>query len=290
MTAATSPQNDQHLADGVVNAFEAWKQYQSVAMHFNDLLMRLRLQSLAAVGGLTAVAAVVVKAGVDPATQWEALASAFSFLGLFWIAIWILDFCYYNRLLVGAVDALIQLEREIQSGAVTHSLLLSTRIEAIVAEGKQPDNGKLGREHARWWFYAIVFAALMTGLGISIVKAISPRDATRLSASGATELTTIKCSFLDAAFNFMPTESILQISAQTRRAVNLSFIPARHGEVKIFENGYVLEFADLPVFLERFTINRYTAAGRRELVDSKGTVGPRDRSELTCQPYEKKPL
>jgi len=153
------------------DAFEAWKQYQTVAMHFNDLLMRLRSQSLAAVAGLSAVAAVVVKAGVDPAMQWIALAGAFLLLSVFWLAIWVLDFCYYNRLLAGAVDALIELESQSGSSGHVGRLVLSTRIEAVVADGKKFVTGQLGGSRARWFFYSIVFVSLVVGLLASAVKA-----------------------------------------------------------------------------------------------------------------------
>src|SRR5438093_1557838 len=132
------------------STFEVWKQYQVVAMHFNDLLMRLRSQSLAAVAGISAVTGVIIRAGIEPPMRWSALAAVFLFLSLFWLAIWILDFCYYNRLLVGAVDALIEIEKQSAAGNRLDQLVLSTRIEAVVAEGKKPESGKLGRERGRW--------------------------------------------------------------------------------------------------------------------------------------------
>lgn len=145
-------------------AFEVWKEYQAIAMHFNDLLMRLRSQSLAAVAGLSAVAGVVVKAGVQPDLQWFALSISFLVLSLFWVAIWILDFRYYNRLLVGAVDSLIALEAQTKNSTQVDTIDLSTRIEQVVAEGRQPALAKLGRENARWWFYGIVFVTLVAGI------------------------------------------------------------------------------------------------------------------------------
>lgn len=36
--------------------FEVWKQYEKIAMHFNDLIIRLRTQSI---GGLAALAAII---------------------------------------------------------------------------------------------------------------------------------------------------------------------------------------------------------------------------------------
>lgn len=40
----------------------------------------------------------------------------FGILTAFWVAIWILDFRYYNRLLIGAVDALLKLEDQLKAG------------------------------------------------------------------------------------------------------------------------------------------------------------------------------
>ncbi len=151
-----------------IDAFETWKQYQQVAMHFNDLLMRLRSQSLAAVAAFSAIAGVVLKAEVDASFRWGALAGVFLLLSLFWLAIWILDFCYYNRLLIGAVDALIDIERATAEGRPITELNLSTRIERVVSERRKPENGKLGRERARWLFYSIVFVALFGAFLYSI--------------------------------------------------------------------------------------------------------------------------
>jgi hypothetical protein len=64
--------------------FETWKEYQRIAMHFNDLLMRLRSQSLAAVGGLASVAGYAFKGDSGATiTNWHALFAAFSALCVF---------------------------------------------------------------------------------------------------------------------------------------------------------------------------------------------------------------
>ena len=153
------------------DAFAAWKEYQAVAMHFNDLLLRLRTASLAAVGAFATIAGVVIKTDVDSHLRWATLAGVFALLGCFWVAIWVLDFLYYNRLLIGAVDALIELEeKSAQTGRVS-ALTLSTKIERVVAEGRLPNKGKLGRESARWWFYGIVFTVLLFGFAFSLLQA-----------------------------------------------------------------------------------------------------------------------
>lgn len=167
MTTKSSHEN----SSGRFDTFETWKQYQAVAMHFNDLLMRLRSASLAAVGAFAAIAGVVVKTDVAPDLRWGTLAGVFLLLACFWVAMWVLDFQYYNRLLIGAVDALIEIEEQSKTSEGVDALVLSTRIEAVVAEGKRPGKGKLGREGARWYFYSIVFAALLGGFGFSVYSA-----------------------------------------------------------------------------------------------------------------------
>ena len=67
-------------------------------------------------------------------------------------------------------------------------------------------------------------------------------------------------------------------------------MPAGTGTATIGESSYLLEFIDKPVFKERFTVNRFSGLGSRELVDEKGNVGPKDHSTVTCQPYQGKRL
>ena len=145
-----------------------WKEYQEIAKHFNDLLIRLRSQSLGAVAAFAAVAGFVAKGEVAAQLRWGTMAGVFSLLMVFWVAIWVLDFTYYNRLLIGAVDALMSIEEASAEGNKVHKLDLSTRVERIVAERRAPERGTLGRETARWAFYGIVMAGLTAGLVFSI--------------------------------------------------------------------------------------------------------------------------
>jgi len=159
--------------NGVVgfDAFEIWRQYQVVAMHFNDLLMRLRAQSLAAVATVATVAGVVVKSDVNTGLRWGTLAAVFGALFLFWIAIWVLDSLYYNRLLLGAVDALIELEAQSATSSRVGQLILSTRIERAVAEQHPARSARRGRGSATWWFYLIVALVLALAFVGSLIAA-----------------------------------------------------------------------------------------------------------------------
>jgi hypothetical protein len=151
-----------------LNRFQVWEKYQGVAMHFNDLLMRLRSQSLAAVGVFATLAGVLAKEDIAADTRWGLMSAVFALLSAFWAAIWILDFGYYNRLLTGAVDALLELEA-LPPDSKLESLTLSTRIEEIVVgrrEGPPRVSSKARRKTL--WFYSIVLVALLTGLAVSV--------------------------------------------------------------------------------------------------------------------------
>jgi hypothetical protein len=83
--------------------FELWKKYED-SMHFNDLLIKLRFQSLAGVVAASTITATFKN------QSYKITAGNFALLIIFWFALWVLDSCYYNRLLFGAVSALIKLE------------------------------------------------------------------------------------------------------------------------------------------------------------------------------------
>src|SRR5581483_7463808 len=113
-----------------LNAQELWSRYEEITMHFNELLMRLRLQSLAGIAAVSTLVGLFSKEGIaDVRVSWLVATGIFLALALFWVAIWCLDFLYYNRLLGGAVAGLLQLEDQIKSGTVTN-IQMSTTIEA----------------------------------------------------------------------------------------------------------------------------------------------------------------
>ena len=153
--------------------FELWQKYEDIAMHFNDLLIRLRTQALAAIAALATIIGVFAKAGEDRHTSWEMVAFAFAILSVFWIAIRVIDFCYYNRLLEGAVAALLNVEEESKGKLYLQSIDMSTKIEAAVAGRlkKRPEEWRLGR--GRWVFYVLVAGALLGGFGFSLYQALT---------------------------------------------------------------------------------------------------------------------
>jgi hypothetical protein len=46
--------------------FDVWKKYEQIAMHFNDLLIRIRTQALAGVAALSAFTGLFAKAELGP--------------------------------------------------------------------------------------------------------------------------------------------------------------------------------------------------------------------------------
>jgi hypothetical protein len=50
---------------------DVWEKYEDIAMHFNDLLIRLRTQALAAVAAISTLATIFGKTGADPKLSWE---------------------------------------------------------------------------------------------------------------------------------------------------------------------------------------------------------------------------
>lgn len=168
--------------------FTVWKEYETIAMHFNDLLLKIRTQSLAAVAAFATVAGVLLRGdNITPQLRWGALSAVFLALCVFWLAIWILDFAYYNRLLLGAVKALTWIEKESKKGNRTSGIYISTLIEQAVARrqpSKQADafddpeyraailadpatHEDLRLAWGRWTFYVIVFALLLGFLFLS---------------------------------------------------------------------------------------------------------------------------
>lgn len=151
-----------------------WKKYEEVAMHFNDLLIRIRTQSLAAVAAFATVAGLLLKdESISHELRWGTLTVVFVALIIFWIAIWVLDFTYYNRLLLGAVKALIEIEKHSTEGNRVASINLSTCIENAVAleGGAEPERRTLSQ--GRWWFYSLVCALLIGLVFLSIWQFLS---------------------------------------------------------------------------------------------------------------------
>jgi hypothetical protein len=156
---------------------ELWGKYEEITMHFNDLLMRLRTQALAAVAALSTIVGIFSKSGTEPTTSWQMVAFIFAILCMFWIAIWILDFCYYNKLLLGAVVALVDIEEASKNKLRIQHIDLSTKIESAVAGEIHLKDRKRARKLncGRWLFYIFVFTALFGGFLFSLYQYMGAR-------------------------------------------------------------------------------------------------------------------
>ena len=128
-------------------------------MHFNDLLMRLRSQSLAAIAAVGAIVGLFGKEGIaDIRVSWLAATGIFFAMAMFWMAVWCLDFLYYNRLLSGAVAAIVELEDQTKRGRRAQNIQMSTTIEA---EFDKPMN--FGAARGILAFYIIVLIVITFG-------------------------------------------------------------------------------------------------------------------------------
>ena len=167
---------------------DVWEKYEDIAMHFNDLLIRLRTQALAAVAAISTLVTIFGKTGADPKLSWELAAFIFSLLSVFWIAIWIIDFCYYNRLLIGAVAAILDIETLSKDAMYIRQIDISTKIEhAVAREGKRlpSDWYRFFNLHlGTWAFYVLVFGALIGGIWFSVCesqRSFNPSQSTNLA-------------------------------------------------------------------------------------------------------------
>ena len=100
-----------------INVKSFWSKYEDIAMHFNDLLMRLRSASLAGIAAVSTLVGIFAKEGpANLKVDWLVAESIFIALAFFGSQSGSLDIFYYNRLLMGAVAALIKLESDQKEG------------------------------------------------------------------------------------------------------------------------------------------------------------------------------
>lgn len=95
------------------DVIDLWYHYEQVAMHFNELIMQYRLQLMGGLGAIGALSGYLIGGNVKDQQErnWlRALVS--SGLLLLLTAAAALDLFYYDRLLQGAVDALVDYEHK----------------------------------------------------------------------------------------------------------------------------------------------------------------------------------
>lgn len=132
---------DQFTPTSFEDVFKLWSKHEDTAIHFNDLLIKLRIQILGGVSISGTLAATIEK-------NSHSLRYIFVSFWVIWGAVWILDACYYSRLLSGAVEATIDIEREFPG------FQMSTKIKRSVNKNLKKVGGGVNI------FYSIIFICL----------------------------------------------------------------------------------------------------------------------------------
>jgi hypothetical protein len=82
--------------------------YQDIAMHFNDLIIKVRTQAL---GAVAAIVTITTHLGRNESEiYWQPVGIVSLILLCFWGALFLLDYFYYMPLLRGAVAGIQQIE------------------------------------------------------------------------------------------------------------------------------------------------------------------------------------
>ncbi len=131
---------------------DLWFHYEEIAMHFNELIIQYRLQLMGGTGAIGAVAAYLIL-GKEDVVLRSSLRVLFSCLMLILlVAAAFLDLFYYNKLLDGAVVALLEFEKN------HPEINMSTYIHAEVQNWAKP---------AIWLWYAAIIVPLGIFAGFS---------------------------------------------------------------------------------------------------------------------------
>lgn len=143
-----------------------WEKYENIAMHFNGLLIHLRTQALGAVATIVTAAGFLLTRSPEPLKhEWWAVFAVSVLLLFAWCTLWMIDVCYYSRLLLGAVNALIKIEKE--SGGL---LELSTQVQRLFGVPRE-DSTRLNWQI--YLFYLPVAFFLLCVTGVSLCQAVN---------------------------------------------------------------------------------------------------------------------
>ena len=170
--------------------FTVWKEYEAIAMHFNDLLLKIRTQSLAAVAAFGTAAGLLLRGeNISHELRWGALTAVFSSpLCVFWVAIWIPDFAYWQSAVTPErLKHSSGLKGKAKKSNRTSGIYISTLIEQAVARRKPAEQAAafddseyqaailadpakhedLRLKWGRWTFLRACFALLVGLLSLS---------------------------------------------------------------------------------------------------------------------------
>lgn len=144
---------------------ELWEKCEQVAMHFNELLIRLRTQALGAVATIVTAAGFLVSRQMPlSAEPWWAVSAVSVLLLLAWCTLWMIDVCYYSRLLRGAVNCLLKIERE------SHGELdLSSSIERLF---RSTNENEAWHNWPVYFFYIPIAIFLVAASATSLYLAV----------------------------------------------------------------------------------------------------------------------
>lgn len=95
------------------NVIQLWFHYEEVAMHFNELIIQYRLALMGGIGAIGTAASYIINMKTkEEIIKRKLIANISLVLLLLFVAAASLDIFYYNELLLGAVDAVLQFENE----------------------------------------------------------------------------------------------------------------------------------------------------------------------------------
>lgn len=160
--------------EGISENVYLWKEMQGIIAHFNELIIKLRVQSLGGLAAITAILAVVTKSTEDLSLMYFIIALALIFFVMLWRALWILDTRYYSLLLLGAVDEMLAVEKAMateQKYIPAFSTTIRHRVEGRSRDGNPLNHAEVTKRPAAINnFYKIVFVSLLAGtIGITIL-------------------------------------------------------------------------------------------------------------------------
>lgn len=122
---------------------QLWFHYETIAMHFNELIIQYRLQLMGGTGAIGAIAFALIQGKDMSPSEMRLYRMLLTTLMLVLVsAAGYLDLAYYSKLLEGAVAALLDLEKSIPQ------IKMSTQIAEHV--------GEKGLRAACYWYAALI--------------------------------------------------------------------------------------------------------------------------------------
>lgn len=112
--------SDQEIPEWTFESrYKYWEKCKDIAMHFNDLILGLRIKAIGALGLSIALGTGLLKgASLNTGSALPtkaALAFGLWMLLAFWVSIFVIDVFYYARLLEKTVKHLCEIEKKMPS-------------------------------------------------------------------------------------------------------------------------------------------------------------------------------